>query len=332
MLIRTLHPVESPEDRAALLPVFRAYHQEAMPGLPVLGEARLRFWAGAEPRATARTHAVFADESSTAALGAIFTVSYLDTNRDMVNTSLVVPLAGHRSGVAALLLDEVRRSAEAEGRSRVLTQAPSSADPSESLAALGGRKVETATRSVLDLAEIDRARYAAWAGPSGKSAGYELVRWVDRCPDELAESFCEAQRAMEDAPLEDLAWEHAKPDVELLRERERHSLDYGLRRHVLAAVDRTGRVAALHMFVTLPDEPETVDVWDTCVAREHRGHGLGLRLKAAASLWALDERPTSRWVQTFNNHGNEHMLAVNRAMGYRAAENWYAFDLPAARS
>lgn len=330
MLVKSMDPVGDADDRAALLPLFRTHFAEAMPGFPEFGEARLRFWASPEPRSTGEVFAVFPDASGAEALGAVFTMSQDDGNRDMVNTSLVVPSAGHDSGAAALLLDEVRRLARGQGRERVVTVAPSTTDPSAALTALGGRKVHTSTRSVLDLSAIDRARYAEWAAPSGKNAEYELVRWIDRCPDELAASYCEASAAMQDAPLEDLAFEHPELDLDRLRELERHSAEFGVRRHVLAAVDPKGSVAGLHIFVTVPDEPRTVDVWDTCVTREHRGHGLGLRLKAAASLWALEERPGSRWVQTYNNHENEHMLAVNRAMGYRAAEDWYSFEFPAA--
>jgi GNAT superfamily N-acetyltransferase len=116
--------------------------------------------------------------------------------------------------------------------------------------------------------------------------------------------------------------------VERLRGSEEQSIRYGLRRYVQAAVDAEDRVVGFHMVATHPDEPETADVWDTGALREHRGHGLGLRLKAAATLWLLEESPGLRSVQTFNNHGNEHMVAVNRTMGYRRAEEWYAYQFP----
>jgi GNAT superfamily N-acetyltransferase len=330
MLIKTLNPVDDPADLAALLPVFDTYYTEIAPSFPRFGRSRLRFWASAGPSSRAKVYAVFADEASTEALGAVFTASDLDANLDLVNNSLIVPLAGHCSGVAELLLDRVRELAVSEGRDRVLVETPSSADASVPLTALGGRKVHTSTRSVVDLAGIDRARYAAWAAPSEKNSDYQLVRWVDHCPDEFVESYCEAQRAMEDAPLEDLAFEHNKPSIERVRAQEEHSCGFGVRRMVQAAVDGHGRIAGLHMLVSYPDEPESLDVWDTCVVREHRGHGLGLRIKAAAALWALERRPGACCVQTFNNHENEHMLAVNRTLGYRAAEDWYVFEFSAA--
>lgn len=329
MLIKTLDPVDEPADLAALLPVFRTYYAEVAPSFPAFGPSRLRFWASAAPSVRAKVYGAFADEASREALGAVFTASDLDANLDLVNNSLIVPLAGHTSGVAELLLDQVRRLAVSEGRDRVLLETPSSADASAPLTSFGGRKVHTSTRSVVDLAGIDRAQYAGWAAPSEKNSDYRLVRWVDHCPDEFAESYCEAQRAMEDAPLEDLAFEHNKPGIERLRAQEKHSCDFGLRRMVQAAVDAHGRVVGLHMLVAYPGEPETVDVWDTCVVREHRGHGLGLRIKAAAALWALEQLPDARWVQTFNNHENDHMLAVNRTLGYRPAEDWYVFEFSA---
>ena len=50
--------------------------------------------------------------------------------------------------------------------------------------------------------------------------------------------------------------------------------------------------------------------------RNHRGHGLGLRLKAANALRVMDELPNVTSVRTWNAASNEHMLAVNRQLGY----------------
>ena len=55
---------------------------------------------------------------------------------------------------------------------------------------------------------------------------------------------------------------------------------------------------------------------DTLVLTEHRGHGLGLRLKAANVLRVMDELPQVTSVRTWNAASNTHMLAVNRRLGY----------------
>jgi len=50
------------------------------------------------------------------------------------------------------------------------------------------------------------------------------------------------------------------------------------------------------------------------VLSEHRGHGLGLRLKAATALRVMDELPEVTAVRTWNAASNE--LAVIRRLGY----------------
>lgn len=325
--MRRLHPAEEPADLAAVLPVARQYYEAAMPGFPRLGESRLRFFASEGYREYWRAYGCFADEEGEA-LGLLVLGFQQDTNTDLAQAMLMMPTASLHGEPGAAALREARRLAAAEGRSRLVVEGASTTEADKPLAAQGGRKVSTDLRSVLDLAGIDRAQYEAWAAPSPKNSEYRLVRWVDRCPDELAESFCAAGEAMHDAPKEDLEFQHPEPGIERLRGREEHSIRYGLRRHVQAVLDAEGRVAGFHVFVTADDEPDMVEIWDTGVSREHRGRGLGLRLKAAAALWMLEARESSRWVQTFNNHGNTYMLNVNGALGYRKAEAWYEFEFP----
>lgn len=323
--MESLNPAEEPADLAALLPATRAYFAAAMPDMPQVGEARLRLWTGQGHRAEGFTRGVFEDRAEPA-LALLHLNLERDENLDLADAFLAAPPELLHGEAGRFALRAGLHLAAEHGRTRLTIGSPSTADVSGLAAALGGRKVNTTTRSVLDLAAVDRARYAARAEASAKNEGYRLVRWVDHCPEEFAESFCTAMDAMQDAPMEDLDYTHPKTDLDRLRGEEAHTVRYGVRRWVLAAVDAAGTVAGHHIIVTMPDEPETVDIWDTAVVREHRGRGLGLRIKAAATLWLLDELPKARVVQTFNNHGNTHMLAVNRALGYRKAEDWYGFE------
>jgi len=195
-------------------------------------------------------------------------------------------------------------------------------------ARLAGRDLGTVLAATLDLSAIDSGRYAAWAAPHPDNARYELVRWSNRCPQELAASYCVAQDSTHDQPDGEFAYEFARTEIEQMRADEERLTRYGAEHHVVAALDGAGRVVGFTEFVRYPDEPAAVQIWSTGVARDHRGHGLGLRLKAAASLWMREPAPTARWVATANHDGNEAMLRINRALGYQPGARWHNYESP----
>ena len=56
---------------------------------------------------------------------------------------------------------------------------------------------------------------------------------------------------------------------------------------------------------------------DTSVVGAHRGHRLGLLLKADMLRWLAESEPRLATVDTFNAESNDHMVAVNERLGYR---------------
>jgi GNAT superfamily N-acetyltransferase len=256
-----------------------------------------------------------------------------DSNPDLLSTCVWVAPHARRRGLGSALFAEVLRLSTELKRPRVVTNACDAVPVEALVTARGGRWVETVTRSMLDLGAVSRAQLEPAADATAKNSDYRLVRWTDRCPEELLDSFCAAMDTMSDAPQGDMVYEHAPHDRARLRGREELSIRAGVRRHVLAAVTATGQVGGFTIFSSAPDGPRALDIWDTAVTREHRGRGLGLRLKAAQTLWMLEEFPSAQWVQTFNNADNQHMLDVNRALGYQASERWTWFEFcnPALR-
>jgi hypothetical protein len=60
--------------------------------------------------------------------------------------------------------------------------------------------------------------------------------------------------------------------------------------------------------------------WGTIVHPDHRGHRLGMAVKAR-NLRALQEAyPDRSRVVTHNSEQNDHMLAINIAMGFEPVE------------
>ncbi|WP_280670864.1 MULTISPECIES: GNAT family N-acetyltransferase [unclassified Kitasatospora] len=328
MEIRELDPAHRAEDLAAALPVARAVLAQQMPGFPELPASMLRLWCLPDWQAHTSVFAAFDSPGAATADGLVIAEWEDDANEDLLVASVWVAPHARGRGVGSALWADVLRLGSTLGRRRVTTNTSAALPVDTLVTAKGGRQVEKATRSVLDLTAVPPVQLNAAARATPKNSRYELVRWTDRCPDRLAESFCAAMEAMNDAPQGEMVYEHVAHDLARLRGREELSVRAGVRRHVLAAVTESGQVGGFSIFVSTPDGPRSLDIWDTGVSREHRGQGLGLRIKAAQTLWMLDEFPAADWVQTFNNAENQHMLTINRALGYRPAEqwSWYEFD------
>ena len=65
---------------------------------------------------------------------------------------------------------------------------------------------------------------------------------------------------------------------------------------------------------------------DTAVARDHRGHRLGLLVKSAMNLWLAESEPELKTIDTWNAESNDHMIAVNEELGYRWMGRVIAFQ------
>ncbi|WP_034270241.1 GNAT family N-acetyltransferase [Actinospica robiniae] len=343
MRIRTLSPAENPAELDALLPAFRAASVEAMPGFPAPGAARLLMWATPGYHQRTTVFGAFADEGDegdagdesggggAVALG--FGIQDVETskNRDLASTQLWVPGAARGEGVHAALFEEAVRVAANAGRQRLamaFSEIEAAAVVSdEFVEGHGGKLTDCAIRSALDLRAVDRALLEQWAAPSLKNSSYTFVTW-DQCPEEYAQSFCAALDAMADQPMGEFDYDFGTVEVERLRFVEARGVRFGVRRYNVAALDPRGEIAGFTSMIAYPDEPETIEIANTGVTRQHRGHGLGLRLKAAAHLWVLRSQPDARWICTFNNDANKWMLDVNRALGYQAAERWPGYEFP----
>jgi GNAT superfamily N-acetyltransferase len=327
MQIRKLNPAENPQDLAAVIPAVAQWHVDYQSDLPRPGKVRLRHWGLTGYQSRTLVFGVFADEHATEADGFVAYGYETEKNLDLAwADNFCVTAQGRARGAETALFEALIRQNAELGRKRLAIGLPETMAPAPFLEQYGGTITDTALMSTLDLGAVDLAQYEAWAEPSEKNSEYTLVGWVGRCPDELAESFCTARDAMADQPLGTFEYTWEKYSLERLRFGEELMENVGVRRYVQAALDPEGNVAGFHVIGAYPDEPDHVEIFDTGVSRNHRGHGLGLRVKAAASLWILEDRPSTRLVTTFNNDENQWMLAVNRAMGYRSRCAWPGYE------
>ncbi|MFS0704313.1 GNAT family N-acetyltransferase [Cellulomonas sp. 179-A 9B4 NHS] len=166
----------------------------------------------------------------------------------------------------------------------------------------------------------DRAALLA-AARAHAGADYRTHTWRDELPEDRLDDLAELWTRMStDVPLGGLALEEDRWDAD----RVRTLLDRMAQRrqHVLLTAAEhvpTGRLAAFTWLqVPIPEVPFAFQE-DTLVLREHRGHRLGMLVKGvnleAFTAW----RPAARRIHTWNAQENDHMLAINVALGFRQA-------------
>ena len=151
------------------------------------------------------------------------------------------------------------------------------------------------------------------------SRDYELISWLGPTPPELLDAMAVQRAAMStDVPLGEIDMEPEIWDAARVQGDESVELAMGRLMVWTIALERaTGEMAA-HTLLKCPDldRPEVAYQEDTLVRKTHRGHRLGLRVKAANLRQLATARPGVRRIHTWNADENDWMLAINREMGF----------------
>ena len=250
-------------------------------------------------------------------------------NLHLAEAGLTVDPAHRRRGVGSLLLGAVEERVRALGRTTLWVG--TAADDVESQAFLTGHGFVLAGRDArrhqrladVDPAEIDRLEREA----AERTGAYTLERLVPPYDDALLAQMVGVFAAMNDAPMGTLTFEDEVYDVERLRAIERAMELRGARfRRVVARHRATGELTGQTALSVRPWAPHEAFQYDTGVAREHRGHRLGLALKIAMMRWLAEEEPRLQVVETWNNVDNLPMIKVNEALGYRMSRAFAMFE------
>jgi len=176
-------------------------------------------------------------------------------------------------------------------------------------------------RSLLDLATVDWAAVRDWA--TAPHPGYRLAGWLGSAPEDLVASFGAAEDAMGDAPTGDLDWARQTWDARRVREYEEWARQRGWEYRVVVAVhERTATVAGLTSVFVSRWTPRRASQDDTAVVPAHRGHGLGLWLKAEMLRRLRERRPGVAEIVTDNAIDNVHMRRINERLGFRPDLAW----------
>jgi GNAT superfamily N-acetyltransferase len=249
---------------------------------------------------------------------------YRRENRDVADLGVAVRPEARRHGVGRALVSEAERLARRAGRSELrgmdeVPTRPGYRDAGADFAKrLGFAPIQHMVRRALrvPLSE-DRARELA-ADPRAHPSGYSLLTFPDRWPAAFIDDRCELGRRMStDVPMgeqdrEEEVWDEARVrQIEASFAAQNRAKVTTAARH-----DASGRLVAFTEIAVPLGAPESSWQHDTLVVREHRGRGLGFATKVANLAAVVEAHPAVRTINTWNAAENEHMIAVNEAMGF----------------
>ncbi|WP_327351437.1 GNAT family N-acetyltransferase [Streptomyces sp. NBC_01304] len=243
----------------------------------------------------------------------------------LVELELHVHPAARRRGVGTQLLSTAAFAAQVEQRRSLLTVATDGTAGDAFCTGRDFRRVLTLHQLLLSVAEADDSAADA------EYPGYELAGWTGTVPDHLAGTFAAAKNAMNDMPTGDMDYGQSDWDADRVRKMAQVLADRGDTLLTLAAL-KGDTMGGYTEIVIRAGETRQALQYDTAVVPAHRGHGLGLWLKAAMVRTLKDTYPAIVEIETDNADDNTHMLAVNRRLGFRSQQivHEYQLDLPGA--
>ncbi|MEU9588436.1 GNAT family N-acetyltransferase [Streptomyces sp. NPDC048193] len=226
--------------------------------------------------------------------------------------------AERRRGVGSRLLAAAVAAVREAGRRSVVAQADAGTPGDRFLAAHGFRGVLALTYARLALDAWDSGKADRIDAIVGRPhPGYRLVSWRGTVPDELADTFADSRRALDDMPMDDADHGVVVWDVERVRAAAKAVADRGELLTTVAAVDESdGSVVGFCELVVPGDGTGDGQHYGTGVLPGHRGHGLGRWMKAEAIRLARAEHPRLGGLVTDTADSNTPMRGINDALGY----------------
>ena len=286
-------------------------HRLTMTASAFLARAR-HGWDG-EPRLTALARDARGRVTGVAELS----LSLWDNTHLGVVSVTVDPVA-RRQGIGRQLFESGVERIRADGRRLVLAESFDQPVAVAFAEAMGMRRGLTEVDRRQDLTTVDWARLdREHAAARGHAEGYELVRIAGAVPDDLIDDVVTLTAAINDAPTEDLDVEDEVFSPERIRSSEAVQVARERRLYRIVARERATGILAGHTVVAVEAQhPWQGWQYDTSVLRAHRGHRLGLLLKAEMMYWLREQEPQLRLIDTGNAGSNAHMIRVNELLGY----------------
>jgi GNAT superfamily N-acetyltransferase len=151
--------------------------------------------------------------------------------------------------------------------------------------------------------------------PASPPAGWQLVTWLRRVPDEHLPAFVRARASMDDAPMPD-GMDFPSTTADTVRASEESLARRDREMRVTVAVRADGEIGAFtELRVSRGSRAGFTD--DTGTVAEHRGQGLARAVKLSSLGLLRRDHPEIEVVTTSNAEENAAMRGLNESIGFR---------------
>ncbi|HEU4945964.1 MAG TPA: GNAT family N-acetyltransferase [Kribbella sp.] len=269
-------------------------------------------------------------------VGALLFELPLRDNLDTVQVEIDVLPAHRRRGIGTALWEWAAGRAAEEGRTIFQTEisVPAGFTPQTWPGSIFATRLGFSSENIEDHLVVplpyDEQLLARLHGATPNAAGYRLISWAGPCPEERLQEFADLHTAMaRDVPVGGMTREAVIWNVERLRSNQERT-DKNYVAVVTMAQTLDGRPAGYTLVYVPRTDPVNVYQDDTLVLREHRGHGLGARLKLANLEQLAKHREERRWLHTWTAVSNGSMQKINTRFGFRVVEQTHECELTVA--
>ena len=236
-------------------------------------------------------------------------------------------------GAGSALVERAIERTRAEGRRTILVETNVPDDAREDHPHVrfaeqhGFTYANTEIRRILELPVAPERLAELAAAAAERHEGYRIESHVSPLPAELLPSYldCWNQLAV-DAPTGAVEFEEEAQTPETYREELQRMTAQGRTILHTVAIAPSGEVVAYNDLVVSEDDPDEVMQWGTLVRRDHRGHRLGMAVKARGLQELARLAPDTKRINTCNAEQNAHMVGVNVELGFRRVEALLAYQ------
>lgn len=255
--------------------------------------------------------------------GAVIGVLYFHLprreNLHLADVGVLVHPEQRRKGLGTRLYEAGLELARRSGRRMLDAWTLDAPAPIGFAEKFGFRRVYVGVHRRQDLAEVDWEQVEVLRRQAvDAAADYRVLRFVGRVPDDMLDDVAVMASAINDAPTDEAEVDDDVIDAERVRAYEDAQAARGLKLYRLIAQRVSdGELAGNSVVAVNPERPEWAEQHDTSVVAAHRGHRLGMLLKAEMMRWLNEYEPKVRYIDTGNAESNHFMIRINEQLGYR---------------